>query len=131
MRTSACMKPNPLASFHVLTPADPHHSSQPARRTPTPFHKNSPIGPQRESFCDFIDNFGNAAFRLPLGVIAAEFFRIADPPDMIAEPSRIVVGPAYGPADGSLCGCYRLDDRAIREPTTPYVVNRTTARVAK
>src|SRR5262249_2552854 len=64
-------------------------------------------------------------------VIVAKFRSIANPPDVIPATGFAFVRPSYWQADGAFSGYDGLNDRAIRESSAAYVINRTAARIEK
>src|SRR5262249_7614567 len=80
------------------------------------------------SFGDLGQNRGYVVGWRPAGIVALEARQIADPPDMIADPILVAVGPIQLATGDRLSQIDRLDHRAIAEATAADVVDFTAAR---
>src|SRR6185437_1413338 len=84
--------------------------------------------PRREPIAQSRDDFRERGFEVvaisPFGIVSHELPDIANPPDMIADPVGILIGPFERPAGQALAQCNRLHDGAIRMASSAHIVHR-------
>jgi hypothetical protein len=79
---------------------------------------------------DFFDNFSQTISKFPPRIVLLKFPHIADPPDVVAEPVRLLIDPRQFAAANFLTQIDCFEHRTVTMPAATNIINFSNPRRA-